>query len=78
MPLQSTVEKCGGGQGKEDTDIEELYDDGPKIVKQSELDHFNTILQKAQRIAAEAEKSQKHPKKYNGKSKRTLKRHKRY
>ena len=78
MPLQSTVEECGGGQGEEETDIEELYDDGPEIVEQSELDHFNTILQKAQRIAAEAGKSQKRPKKYNGKSERTLKRHKRY
>jgi hypothetical protein len=38
-----------------ETDIREPYD-GPEIVEQTALDHFNAILQKAQRLAAEAEK----------------------
>jgi hypothetical protein len=59
---------------------EETYsDDDPGVVEQSELDHFNAILQKAQYLAAEAErqkKPQKRPKTYNGNSKRTRRRHK--
>jgi len=48
---------------------------GLEIVEQSALDHFNAILQKAQTLVAQAEmeKPQKRPKRYNGKSKRTLK-----
>jgi hypothetical protein len=76
MPLQSAVEECESGQGEEKTDSEEL-DDGLEIVEQSELDHFNAILQTAQRLAAESEKkAPKRPKRYDGKSKKTLKRHK--
>jgi hypothetical protein len=56
--------------------FEEQYD--LEIVEQSTLDHFNFVLQKAQELAAEAEKKKprKHPKRYNGKSKKTLKRRK--
>jgi hypothetical protein len=64
-----------------DTDLEDPYDsDGLEIVDQSELDNFVTIMQKAQKIAAqvEREKSRKRPRTYDGKSKRTLKRHKKH
>ena len=55
-------------------DLENPYND-PEIVEQSALNHFNAILQKAQRTTAEAEKKglQKHPKRYLGKSERILK-----
>jgi len=54
--------------------LEEPYY-GLEIMEQSELDHFNAVLQKAQKLAAKAEREnpQKCPRKYNGKSKRTLK-----
>jgi hypothetical protein len=76
-PLQPAVKEGEGGQREEETDIEEPYD-GFEIVEQSALDHFNAILQKAQQLAAEAErmKPRKRPRRYEGKSKRTLKRHK--
>ena len=62
---------------KEETDSEEPCH-GLEIVEQSELDHFSAVLQKAQELAAEAErkKTGKRPRHYDGKSKRTLKRHK--
>jgi hypothetical protein len=62
-----------------ETDFEEPYN-GLEIVEQSELDHFNAILQEAQRLAAKAEKDKprKRPKIYYGNSKRTLKRQKNY
>ena len=62
-----------------DTDLKDPYDlDGLEIMDQLELDNFVTIIQKAQKIAAqvEREKPQKCPKTYNGRSKRTLKQHK--
>ena len=76
-PLQPAVKECEGGQREEETDLEEPYDD-LEIVEQSALDHFNTVLQKAQSLAAKAEreKSRKRPRRYTGKSKRTLKQHK--
>jgi hypothetical protein len=57
--------------------FEELHDD-LEIVEQSALDHFNFILQKAQSLAAKQEhvNPRKCPKRYNGKSERSLKRHK--
>ena len=64
-----------------DTDLEDPYDsDGLEIVDQSELDNFVTIMQKAQKIAAqvEREKPRKCPRTYDGKSKRTLKQHKKH
>jgi hypothetical protein len=59
--------------------IEERYE-GLEIVEQSALDHFNAVLQKAQRATAEAEREmpRKRPRRYDGKSKRTLKRHKQF
>ena len=73
--LYHIVEECKDGQREEETDIEEPYD--LEIVKQSAFDHFNATLQRAQRLAAQAEKENtwKHPRRYSGKSKRTLKRH---
>ena len=62
-----------------DTDLKDPYDsDGLKIMDQSELDNLVTIMQKVKKIAAqvEREKPQKCPRTYDGKSKRTLKRHK--
>ena len=61
----------------EETDLEKpCY--GLEIVEQSALDHFNAVLQKAQELAAKAEREnpRKRPRKYTGKSKRTLKRRK--
>jgi hypothetical protein len=60
---------------EEEPDLEES-DDGLEIVEQSALDHFNAVLQEAQKLAAKAEreKPQMRPKRYTGKSKRTLKR----
>src|SRR6266566_4856312 len=76
-PIQPIVEEYEGGQGKEEIDIEDLYN-GLKIVEQSELNYFNAILQKAQKLTmkAQGERPQKHSRRYDGKSKRTLKRHK--
>jgi hypothetical protein len=51
---------------------------GLEIVEQSALDHFSAILQKAQRAAAEAFRDQKRLRTYDGKSKRTLKRRKKF
>jgi hypothetical protein len=78
-PLQPADEKDEGAQGEDRTDLEESYD-GLEIVEQSALDHFNAVLLKAQRTAAKAEKEKprKRPRQYDGKSKRTLKRHKKY
>jgi hypothetical protein len=66
-----------GGQGEEETDFEEPYD-GLEIAEQTALDHFNAILQKAQILATKAEKDKprKRPRRYSGKSQRTLKRQK--
>ena len=79
IPADRPLSTCGvkAGQGEEETNLEKQYD-GLEIVEQSALDHFNSILQKAQKLAAKAEKnkSQKRPKRYEGKSKRTLKRRK--
>src|SRR6266566_9082563 len=62
IPIQPVVEECEGGQGEEETDIKDPYD-GLEIVEQLELDHFNAILQKAQKLAMEAqgERPQKRP-----------------
>lgn len=75
IPLQPAVEECESGHEEEEMDIDGPYD-GLEIVEQSALDHFNAILQKAQSVAAEAEreKPRKRPRRYEGKSKRTLKR----
>jgi hypothetical protein len=54
-------------------------EDDLEIVEQSELDHFVSVLQNAQKIAAKAEreqKPQKRPQKFDGKSERTRRRHK--
>ena len=77
--VQPAVEECEGGQGEEETDFEEPYVE-PEIVEQSALKHFNAVLQEAQRLAAAAEREKpwKHPKWYQGNSKRTQKRHKKY
>jgi hypothetical protein len=79
-PLQPAVD-CEDGQ-REDSDSEEeesvLYDD-LEILEQSSLDHFNAILQNAQKIAAKAEREKKPPKRpktYDGRSKKTQQRHK--
>jgi hypothetical protein len=76
-PLQPAVEEYEADQEGGEIAIEEPYD-GLEIIEQSALDHFNSILHKAQRAAAQAEKEkpQKCPRRYNGKSARTLKRHK--
>ncbi len=75
--LQPAVEECEGGQEEGEIETEEPCD-CPEIVEQSALDHFSSILQKAQKLAAEAERKKhpKHPKQYDGKSTRTLKRQK--
>jgi hypothetical protein len=44
------------GQREKKTNLEKQYDSF-KIVEQSALDHFNSILQKAQKLAAKAEKN---------------------
>ncbi len=63
----------------EETEVEEPHG-CLEIVEQSELDHFSSILQKAQALAAEAErkKPHKHLKRYDGKSTRTLKQQKNF
>jgi hypothetical protein len=76
-PFQHAIDKCKGGTGgQEEVEmvIEEPYTN-LEIVKQSALDHFNSILQKAQRLAAEAERRnpQKWPKRYDGKLTKMLK-----
>src|SRR5713226_5551390 len=73
-PLQHAVDECEGGQEEVEMVIEEPYTD-LNIVDQSTLYHFNSILQKAQRLAVEAErrKPRKRPKRYDGKLTRTLK-----
>lgn len=56
-------------------------EDDLEIVEQSELDHFIAVLQNAQIIAAKAErewKPEKHPNKFEGKSKRTQRQHKKH
>jgi len=40
---------------EEEPDLEES-DDGLEIVEQSALDHFNAVLQEAQKLAAKAER----------------------
>jgi len=76
IPANGPLSTCGieAGQGEEEINLEKQYD-GLEIVKQSALDHFNSILQKAQKLAAKVERDglQKWPKRYEGKSKRTLK-----
>ncbi len=58
----------------------EEWCDDLEIVEQSALDHFNAILKKARELGAKAKKmkSQKHPRKYDGKSKRMLKQWKKH
>jgi len=75
-PLQPAIGEWEGGQVEEEIDV----DDCLEIVEQSALDHFNSVLQKAQRAAAQAEKDnpRKRPKRYDGTSKRTLKRRKQF
>jgi len=54
--------------------MEEPNDDlEPEIIEQSALDHFSAILQKAQRLAAEAERQNSRKRKYDGTSKSTQK-----
>ena len=62
--LQPMPKECESRQGKEKTNLDNPYDNDLEIVVQSELDHFNAILQKAQSLAAkkEREKPQKRPK----------------
>jgi hypothetical protein len=82
--LQPAVEEWNSSQPKEgdsegEVGVEEpcySSDDGLEIVEQVALDYFNSILQNAQKLAAEAEKQKprKRPRRYNGKSKRTMKR----
>ena len=64
---------------EEEMGLNEQYD-SPEIVEQSALNHFNFVLKEAQRVVAQAEnkRPQMHPKRYNGKSKRTLEQHKNY
>jgi hypothetical protein len=78
-PLWQAVDECEGSQEEVEIIIEEPYTD-LEIVKQSALDHFNSILLKAQKLAAEAERRNpwKRPKRYDGKSKKTLKQQKKY
>jgi hypothetical protein len=75
--LQPAIDEHEDGQEEVRTDSEEPGDD-LEIIDQSALDQFSATLQKAQYLAAQAEreKPQKCPKQYDGKSKRTLKRHK--
>ncbi|KAH9979690.1 hypothetical protein BJV74DRAFT_798251 [Russula compacta] len=70
MYLEDSLEECEDNQEEEGMDLE----DGLEIVKQLALDHFNSILQRAQNLAVEAEKTkpQKHPGRYTGTSERTL------
>jgi hypothetical protein len=74
------IEEHEGSQEEEGTNPEEPCDDDLEIVEQSALDHFSDILQKAQCLAtqAERERPRKCAKRYDGKSKRTLKRHKQH
>jgi hypothetical protein len=52
-PLWQAVDECKGGQEEVKMIIEEPYTD-LEIVEQSALDHFNSILLKAQRLAVTA------------------------
>ncbi len=69
------LDQCFFGQSTDD----ESDDD---IIKELALDQFNTILQKAQQVSAQAERERrktcKQPRTYNGKSERMLKRHKQF
>ena len=78
-PLQPAIKGGDDGQSIDEINLEDPCS-GLEIVEQSKLDHFNAILKEAQRVAvkAEREKSRKRPKTYDGKSKRTLKRHKKH
>jgi hypothetical protein len=78
-PLQPAIDECEDGQEEERTDSEEPCDE-LEIIEQSALDHFSATLRKAQYLSAQAEreKPQKCPRWYDGKSKRTLRRHKRH
>jgi hypothetical protein len=73
-PLWQAVDECEGGQEEVEMIIEEPYTN-LEIVEQLALNHFNSILLKAQRLAAKAERRnpQKQPKRYDRKSKKTLK-----
>jgi hypothetical protein len=46
--FQPAIEKCESGQEEVEIVFEEQYDD-LEIVEQLALDHFNSILQKAQK-----------------------------
>jgi hypothetical protein len=74
--LLPSVEVCEGDLTEEGSDLEDPCH-GLEIVEQSALDHFHAVLQKAQRLAAEAENVEpgKHKRKRDGKSERTLRRH---
>ena len=54
--LQPMPEECESGQKEEETNLDNQYDGDIEIVEQSELDHFNAILQKAQTLAAKKER----------------------
>ena len=73
-PLQPTIDECEGVQEEVEAESEERYGD-LEIVEQSALDDFNSILKRAQQLAAETERMmpQKRPRKYDSKSKRMLK-----
>jgi hypothetical protein len=78
-PLQPDVEDSEEGQmSGEENASGETYDSDFEILEQSALDSFTAILQKAQRIATEAEKKnfRKRAKTYDGKSERSQRRHK--
>ena len=68
--FQPAIEESDDGQGDDEMDINNL-----EIVEQLALDHFSVFLREAQELADWKEKENlwKHPKRYDGRSKRTLK-----
>ena len=77
--LWPAAERYDSGQKEEKTEVKEQYN-GPEITEQSTLDCFNSTLQNALKCATKAEHKnlQKCPKRYDGKSKRTLKQQKKH
>src|SRR6266853_152132 len=69
------LDQCFFGQSTDDKSDDD-------IIEESALDQFNTILQKAQQVSAQAERERrktcKQPRTYNGKSERMLKWHKQF
>ena len=77
--LQPAAERHDSGQEEEETEVEEQCN-GPEITEQSALNCFNSTLQNALECATKAEHGnpRKRPTRYDGKSKRTLKRRKKH